>query len=357
MNIILPKLTFRACDEFRFEFITPADAPTFCEALKASWSELSPWLHFGQMGTPTPDSVRQYLEEQSSLLRNLQEFHFGIYDASDNFLGAWTYHLNGRALSMRVAEISLWLRSDQAARGLGHRVLEKIVEWGFSDWPWLRLEWHCDERNIPSRKTAAKAGFTVESHAHQSMRNHQGRWINTLVFARNKYPREDLLKLPFSYRPLARADLNRAGQIFADAMHDQYQHILPFHAIAGINGRSAAMALHKKAGQPHKLWLGAFQSEGVLLGFLTLDSVAFSGEAVCHGLYVPLAYHGAGIGMGLIEAVKTHLPKEKPMLVFRHPKANDTFARFLKKQRAILNRDYRNSQWDTEWIEWRLSVS
>lgn len=47
-------------------------------------------------------------------------------------------------------------------KGLGGRVLAELVRWGFTEWPWLRLSWRCDQRNTRSTRVAEKAGLRLE---------------------------------------------------------------------------------------------------------------------------------------------------------------------------------------------------
>lgn len=56
----------------------------------------------------------------------------------------------------------MWIRASEAGRGLGTEVLEAVIRWGFSDWPWQRLSWRCDDRNMASRRVAEKAGLRLE---------------------------------------------------------------------------------------------------------------------------------------------------------------------------------------------------
>ena len=62
------------------------------------------------------------------------------------------------ALSCKCAEIGMVVRASEAGRGLGTRVLAAMLRGGFSEWPWLRLSWRCDDRNLASMRVAEKGG-------------------------------------------------------------------------------------------------------------------------------------------------------------------------------------------------------
>ena len=56
----------------------------------------------------------------------------------------------------------MYVRQSEASRGLGTRVLRTLILWGFTEWPWLRLAWRCDQRNVSSARVAEKAGLRLE---------------------------------------------------------------------------------------------------------------------------------------------------------------------------------------------------
>lgn len=56
----------------------------------------------------------------------------------------------------------MWVRASEAGRGLGTRLLGAMLSWGFSEWPWLRLAWRCDDRNRASMRVAEKCGLRLE---------------------------------------------------------------------------------------------------------------------------------------------------------------------------------------------------
>jgi ribosomal-protein-alanine N-acetyltransferase len=63
----------------------------------------------------------------------------------------------------------MWVRASEAGRGLGTQLLEAMLRWGFTAWPWLRLSWRCDPRNVASVRVAEKAGLRLEG----TLRSHE----------------------------------------------------------------------------------------------------------------------------------------------------------------------------------------
>jgi RimJ/RimL family protein N-acetyltransferase len=70
--------------------------------------------------------------------------------------------LRGRPLEHGTGEIGMWVRVDEAGRGLGTRLLRAMVDWADADWPFQKLTWLCDSRNLASARVAEKCGFQLE---------------------------------------------------------------------------------------------------------------------------------------------------------------------------------------------------
>lgn len=57
--------------------------------------------------------------------------------------GGTGFHLREGPVADGCAEIGMFIRQVEAGAGLGTRVLLAMLDWGFSEWPWLRLAWRC----------------------------------------------------------------------------------------------------------------------------------------------------------------------------------------------------------------------
>jgi len=77
----------------------------------------------------------------------------------------------------------MWIRADAAGKGLGTAVLRALLTWGFTEWPWERLAWRCDGRNLASRRTAEKAGLTHEGVLRQHLLLADGSRRDTYLYA------------------------------------------------------------------------------------------------------------------------------------------------------------------------------
>jgi RimJ/RimL family protein N-acetyltransferase len=153
-RIDLPDFTLRA--------YAPGDGPALTDAVITSHEHLRTWLAWSvpeQTVEQSEDLVRSFA---AGYLTN-RDFTIGVWSPDGaRLLGGTGFHLRGRPVGDQVAEIGMWIRADASGRGLGTAVLRAMLRWGFTDWPWERLAWHCDERNTASARTAERAGMRRE---------------------------------------------------------------------------------------------------------------------------------------------------------------------------------------------------
>jgi RimJ/RimL family protein N-acetyltransferase len=139
----------------------PGDGPALQRAVVASYEHLRPWMLWAK--------VEQSVEESEMICRRFagryllnEEFTLGIW-IGDELVGGTGYHLRQGGLDLGVAEIGMWVSASRASGGLGTRALAALLEWGFTAWPWQRLVWRCDTRNLASARVAEKGGLTREA--------------------------------------------------------------------------------------------------------------------------------------------------------------------------------------------------
>lgn len=150
-------------NDFVLRSYAAGDGALLREANNESFEHLRPWMPWAR--------AEQSLEDAEILVRRFQakyllheDFVIGIFSPDERrLLGGTGFHLREGPLPTRSAEIGMFLRTSAAGRGLGTRVLTALLRWGFSDaWPWLRLAWRCDDRNLASLRVAEKCGLRLE---------------------------------------------------------------------------------------------------------------------------------------------------------------------------------------------------
>ena len=80
-------------------------------------------------------------------------------------------------------EIEIDLRGRGRGQGLGTRVLRALLKWGFEEWGWERLTWHCDVRNVASARVAEKNGLKLEGTLRSNDLDVEGKRRDTHIFA------------------------------------------------------------------------------------------------------------------------------------------------------------------------------
>jgi RimJ/RimL family protein N-acetyltransferase len=138
------------------------DGPVLTEAVDESYEHLRPWMPWATPHQSVTDSEgRVRLFRARYLLA--EDFVIGIFSVDETrLLGSTGFHLREGPISTGCAELGMFIRASEANRGLGARVLKTLLHWGFSEWPWLRLAWRCDQRNLPSIRLAEKSGLRHE---------------------------------------------------------------------------------------------------------------------------------------------------------------------------------------------------
>jgi RimJ/RimL family protein N-acetyltransferase len=138
----------------------PGDGPALQRSVVASYEHLRPWMPWAR--------AEQSVEESEALCRTFagkyllnEEFTLGIWIGAE-LVGGTGYHLRQGGFELGNAEIGMWVAAAHAGRGLGTRALSALLEWGFTDWPWQRLVWQCDTRNLASARVAEKGGLRRE---------------------------------------------------------------------------------------------------------------------------------------------------------------------------------------------------
>jgi len=161
------------------------DGVAHADAVTASYEHLRTYMEWAK--------PRQSPLESESLCRRFraeyllrQDFTLGVFDRDAGvLLGGTGFHLRGRRYATRYGEIGMWIHARHAGQGLGTRVLVALLDWGFRDWPWERLEWRCDGDNAASRRVAEKAGMELEARLKNDA-TPTGRRRDTLIYAAHR---------------------------------------------------------------------------------------------------------------------------------------------------------------------------
>ena len=169
--------------EFTIRSYAPGDGPVLAEAVNASYDHLKRFMVWAKPYTEDVEAENLARRFRGEYLLSTN-FTLGIFAPDGKrLLGGCGFHLREGELSNHAAEIGMWIRADAAHNGLGPRVLRALLTWGFSEWPWERLTWRCNELNVASRRVAEKAGMQLEGRFRAAVRLPDGTRETTLAFA------------------------------------------------------------------------------------------------------------------------------------------------------------------------------
>lgn len=159
------------------------DGPLLADAVNESYEHLRPWMAWVQPSQSIEDCERLVRQFRARYLL-AENFVVGIFTPDGKrLLGGTGFHLREGPLSTGCAEMGMFIRQSEAGQGLGTRVLVELLRWGFTEWPWLRLSWRCDQQNTGSARVAEKAGLRLEGVLRgQQAHVGEGR-RNTMCFA------------------------------------------------------------------------------------------------------------------------------------------------------------------------------
>lgn len=139
----------------------PGDGAAVSAATVDSYQHLKLWMPWAST-TQTAEEGEDIIRRLAAAYLSATDFTLGIW-LGDEYVGGTGFHLRCGPMHWKAAEIGMWIRSSQAGRGVGSRVLAAMLEWGFGEWEWERLVWKCDTRNVASARTAEKCGMLLET--------------------------------------------------------------------------------------------------------------------------------------------------------------------------------------------------
>jgi RimJ/RimL family protein N-acetyltransferase len=138
----------------------PGDGEELNRATVSSYEHLRKFMEWARPDTSVDDSEGYVRQSRARWLLG-EEWSLGIW-RGERLVAGSGFMLRGQPLEHGTVEIGMWVRADEAGRGLGTSVLRAMVDWADADWPVHKLAWHCDSRNLASARVAEKCGFQLE---------------------------------------------------------------------------------------------------------------------------------------------------------------------------------------------------
>lgn len=137
------------------------DGPAIFDAVDSSRDHLRAFMPWVDQHASAQDSER-YVRRAGAKYMTAEKCDMAIVAPDGRVLGGTGFFGRDGWLSEGMGEIGMWVRADEAGKGLATRVLEEVLRWGFTDWPFLRLSWRCSGENRASARVAEKNGLRLE---------------------------------------------------------------------------------------------------------------------------------------------------------------------------------------------------
>lgn len=170
--------------DFILRWYLPGDGAQMVEAVNSSLDHLDQFLGWANPFETLESAETLVRGFYSSYLKS-EDFLLSIWSPDEQELwGGTGFRLREGPIGSGNAEISMWIRANQAGKGLGTAVLEAMLQWGFTEWGFDRLCWRCRVDNYASARTAEKVGLTLEARLRRQHPDHKGGpHLDTLYYA------------------------------------------------------------------------------------------------------------------------------------------------------------------------------
>lgn len=132
-----------------------AAASTLFKVVDENRQHLNPWFPWVKLETRVEDCFK-YLLETDKKLKAGEKADYGIYLEKEYIGNIGIFDINKKNKS---AEISYWLSKKFARNGYMTEAVGILEKEAFINSGLNRIQIKCDERNIPSAKTAKKCGY------------------------------------------------------------------------------------------------------------------------------------------------------------------------------------------------------
>jgi RimJ/RimL family protein N-acetyltransferase len=143
------------------------DAHALFEAISESLPQLCTWLTWCRPNYNIRDCFAYVLKAQADWQKG-QQFNFGTFDVKTQALRG-SVALNQITAAHQFANIGYWVRSSNAGQGIATASVKLIAKFAFQTLGLNRLEIVVPVGNVPSQRTALKAGAFFEGTLRQRL--------------------------------------------------------------------------------------------------------------------------------------------------------------------------------------------
>jgi RimJ/RimL family protein N-acetyltransferase len=138
----------------------PGDGILVNEAIKASYSELKPWLGFAQVLPSVDDTETNTREAHANFITRKALRYLVFCKQTDQFIGSTGFHnINW---DVPKFEIGYWIDSRMGGKGYMTEAVRRLTDLALTELKARRVEIRCDSDNIKSRRIPVQLGYELE---------------------------------------------------------------------------------------------------------------------------------------------------------------------------------------------------
>ncbi len=126
----------------------PGDGTVVNEAIKASFTELKPWLGFAQVLPSVDETESNNREAHAKFLTRKALRYLVFYKQTNQFIGSTGFH--NIDWDVPKFEIGYWIDSRMGGKGYMREAVGRLTKLALTDLKGRRVEIRCESENIKS---------------------------------------------------------------------------------------------------------------------------------------------------------------------------------------------------------------
>lgn len=152
-------------DEFETERLLirtprPGDGRAVCDSIKASITELKPWMPFAQKEQSETDVEINIRESYINFLKRDDLRLLVFLKETGEFIASSGLHRIDWAIPK--FEIGYWIDTRHSGKGYMTEAVQGIIDFAEKELKARRIEIRCDSKNLKSRAIPERLGFNLE---------------------------------------------------------------------------------------------------------------------------------------------------------------------------------------------------
>ncbi|TMU87584.1 GNAT family N-acetyltransferase [Bacillus sp. BHET2] len=161
MNPVLLEIpTVIETERLELRMPNPGDGSVVNSAIKASLSELKPWLGFAQEDPSVEDTETNTREAHAKFLTRESLRYLIFRKGTNEFIGSTGFH--NIDWSVPKFEIGYWIDTRMGGKGYMKEAVGRLTELAISELKGKRVEIRCESTNVKSRAIPEQLGYELE---------------------------------------------------------------------------------------------------------------------------------------------------------------------------------------------------